>query len=142
VQLLEELVQGPTQSRRQQLLQQLTPDTYHGDGQGYFLPSAPEEFKLGESQLRLAVVVMDHRCRGVSYSSMWQLSREAPGVVWCCAVLCCAACCGSQPLSGALAVLLLSCFGCCLALALQDVLSQQEAMAECMQVRALLAKTA
>lgn len=47
VQLLEELVQGPTQSRRQQLLKQLTPDSCHGGTQGYFLPSAPEEFKLG-----------------------------------------------------------------------------------------------
>ncbi|KAF6258484.1 kinase-like domain-containing protein [Scenedesmus sp. NREL 46B-D3] len=47
VQLLEELVQGPTQSRRQQLLKQLTPDSCQEGAQGYFLPSAPEEFKLG-----------------------------------------------------------------------------------------------
>jgi hypothetical protein len=62
VQLLEELVQGPPQSRRQQLLKQLTPDSSHGGTQGYFLPSAPEEFKLGESQLRHTY--SQHSCKG------------------------------------------------------------------------------
>lgn len=36
------------------MLKQLTPDSCHGGTQGYFLPSAPEEFKLGESQLEHA----------------------------------------------------------------------------------------
>lgn len=49
VQLLEELVQGPSQGRRQELLRQITSDSSRGQS-GYFLPSAPEEFKLGKEQ--------------------------------------------------------------------------------------------